>query len=227
MRSLKELASLWRSDFHAKLVFEEAVGGVHGGGYSSGVQSVKCGIWSTWTRNLGHSGSLFIRDCSANVQPSRAWPTHRFSLFPMSVIVDPLQDLVVVLSTRTSQSGFTVTEVMQDYQIFSAEFRLASSQLPYPRSACTYLQCRHTFDAPGHYDAHTLGQAAICGDLVVFLYYVRSCHTRGPICMQVIDWRRGHAKSVGPLYPCEIFSSTQIVSFTRIRRRQGRYLSSR
>ncbi|OAX37297.1 hypothetical protein K503DRAFT_857449 [Rhizopogon vinicolor AM-OR11-026] len=189
LSSLKKLSSLWRSNYwHAKTVFEEVVNTVHGVPLS-GVQSVKCGIWWMWAQ-----GNLFIRDCNANAKLSRTWPTNGLSvstqhLLLCSVIVDPLQDLVIALS---SQTPFTVVDAGQDYRVFLVEFRLASSHLPYPDSACASLECRHVFDAPGHYSVYHVNEPAVCGDRVVILYYM---YPTQDLFIQVIDWRKGHAKS--------------------------------
>jgi hypothetical protein len=110
------------------------------------------------------------------------------------VIVDPLQDLVITLS---SQDSFMVTDANQDHQVFLVEFRLASSQLPFPDAALASLECKHAFDAPGYYDVYLLDQPAICGDRVVVFYYIGGVRD---LFIQVIDWRKGHAKSVSPLY---------------------------
>jgi hypothetical protein len=187
MRSLKKLASLWRSEFNVKTVFEEAVDTFHVG-YLPRIQSVKCGVWWMWS-----NGNLFIRDCNATVELSRVWPTQDLSTQHQSlssVIVDPLQDLVITLSL---QNSFMVTDAGQDHQVFLVKVWLASSQVPFQNAALASLECKHTFDAPGRYSVDLLDEPAICGDRVVILYYMRRAQY---MFIQVIDWRKGHAKSV-------------------------------
>lgn len=160
-----------------------------------GIQSIRCGIWWMWARG---SGNLFIRNYNANVKLSRMWPSASLSiqhLLLTSVIVDPLQDLVITVSTRSSFFGI---DAGQSYQVFLLEFRLASSQLPYPDSACAAsLECKHTFDELGDYFVHLVHEPAICGDRIVILYYMRPTQS---LFIQVIDWRKGHVNCVSPLY---------------------------
>lgn len=195
MRSLEKLTSLWRSDFQAKTVSKKTTGGHIDGQW-------KCGIWWDW---LGHiedddDDNLFIWDSNTNIELSQEWPgvpIHGFSKdVELKVVVfDPLQDLVVSLF---SISGVTVTDFRQDCATFLVEFLSASSQLPHPHSVCTSLEFKHAFE-PGHIFFGVFDQLAIYGDRVVFLYYImRSCHTQD-LFMQVIDWRKGLAKSVSPL----------------------------
>jgi hypothetical protein len=193
MHLLEKLASLWRSDFYAKAV-PEGVDGPYGGRFS-GVQSTK---WWMWNR------SLFIRHCDSvsNVERSWTWLTQSFSqqqllLMRLSIVVDPLQDLIgLVFATHQ----LTVTDVRQEYQVFVVEFRLALSQLPYPDSACTSLNCKHVFDEPGGYIVH-VRRTEICGDRMVVVYQVDSESSDAQdLFIQVIDWRKGYAKRVSPLY---------------------------
>ncbi|KAG1825238.1 hypothetical protein EV424DRAFT_684447 [Suillus variegatus] len=92
----------------------------------------------------------------------------------------------------------TVTDAKQDYHVCWVEFRLASSQCPHPSAACTFLECKHTFDTlPGYYRA-ALSPPAICGDRVFILYYIENtaddCHPEpvSGIFIQVINWRKGY-----------------------------------
>ncbi|OAX33338.1 hypothetical protein K503DRAFT_529942 [Rhizopogon vinicolor AM-OR11-026] len=185
MSSLKKLASLWRTDFYTKPVFEEVVGPVNNQ-VLSGKQHVKCGLW--WTMA---NSNLCIRDCNANGKLSQTWSTHSLTTggrFLKSVIVDPLQDLLIIVSSLS----FIVIDAVQDYQVFMVEFRLASSNLPHPDSACAFLECTHTPDAPGQYASYVMDELAICGDRIVVLYRI---HPAQDLFIQVIDWRKGHAKS--------------------------------
>ncbi|OAX38824.1 hypothetical protein K503DRAFT_132490 [Rhizopogon vinicolor AM-OR11-026] len=167
---LKKLASLWRSDFHAKIIFLGAVG--HFMERVPRPQSVKCGLW--WM--LGDD-NLFIRSCDGNVELSwTVLPSQ--GRFVRSVIVDPLQDLVVTVLLSFPVS-LHVPHPGQDHRIFQVEFRLASSKLPYVDSAFTSLECTHTFDEP---------------DRIVVLYYL-NLHRTGDLFIRIIDWRTGHAKS--------------------------------
>jgi len=193
--SLKKLSSLWHlSDFwHAKTVLKESVDTTVYGRRLSGIQSVKCGIWWMWAQD-----NVFIRDCNVNAKLSGTWPARSLStqhqLLILSAIVDPLQDLVITLS---SQNPVYVIDAGQDYHVFLVQFRSASSQLPHPNSACASLECKHTFDSPGRYLVLLVNEPAVCGDRVVVLYYI---HSTQNLFIQVIDWRKGRAKSVSPFY---------------------------
>ena len=154
-----------------------------------GKQHITCGVWWMWTL-LG----LYIRDCNTNVKLSRTWPifTDWQHQSPDAVIIDPLQDLVVIVS---SDAQCIVTDAGQDHQVFVVEFRLASSlDLPHPDAACAFLECKHAFGIPGKYDI-TMNKPAICGDRIVILYDVLN-----DVFIQVIDWRKGHTQSVSTLY---------------------------
>lgn len=129
----------------------------------------------------------------------------------MTSFVDPLQDLVVALFL-SRRSGVSVTDIRQDYQVFHVEFRSASSLLPHPHSGCTSLECGHTFDKIGHNTVDISGQPAICGDRVFFLY--RLDRPGQDLFIQVIDWRKGCAKNVSPLYYRKLPRSACTVSFT-------------
>jgi hypothetical protein len=196
LRSLEKLASLWRSDFRAKTIFER-VGNLFldVGAFSVPIQSVKCGIWWMWVQS-----NFFIRDCNGDFELLRTWRTDSSSpqYTVISVIVDPLQDLVVTVSEKRSPFVSQV-DAEQDHSIFLVEFRLASSGLPHLDSACTSLECRHVFHEPGRHSSQLLDQPAICGDRVVVLYCTDSDST-WELFIQVIDWRTGRAKSVSPLY---------------------------
>ncbi|KAJ8587778.1 hypothetical protein M405DRAFT_842965 [Rhizopogon salebrosus TDB-379] len=188
LRSLEKLASLWRSDFRAKTIFER-VGStfLRGETRSAPIQCVKCGLWWMWAH-----GNLFIRNCNGNLELSRTWRTDSLSpqYIVKSVIVDPLQDLVVAVSEKWSPFVPQV-DAEQDHCIFLVAFRLASSGLPYLDSA---LECRHIFYEPGHHSVRLLDQPAICGDRVVVLYCTYSGRA-WELFIQVIDWRTGRAKS--------------------------------
>ncbi|OJA13455.1 hypothetical protein AZE42_02303 [Rhizopogon vesiculosus] len=186
MSSLKKLASLWRSDFYAKTVFEEVAAGTDDEDFSER-QYMKCGFWWMWAQR-----NLFVRDCNASITLSRKWPTHNFSAehqFLRSIIVDPLQDLVITVS---SQISFVVIDAGQNHHVFLVEFWLALSQPPYPDSPCASLECKHAFDVPGRYVVDIVDEPAICGDRVVILYYI---HQTQDLFIQVIDWRKGQTES--------------------------------
>ncbi|OAX33341.1 hypothetical protein K503DRAFT_529984 [Rhizopogon vinicolor AM-OR11-026] len=183
--SLRELASLWRTDFYAKPVFEEVVCPV-----DSPVlpwkKYVKCGLW--WM--IAHP-NLYIRDCNANGKLSQTWSTHSLttgSQFLKTVIVNPLQDLLIIVSPLS----FIVVDAVQDYQVFMVGFRLASSNLPHPDSASAFLECTYTPDVPGQCASYVIDEPAICGERVIVLYCI---HPTQDLFIQVIDWRKGHAKS--------------------------------
>lgn len=194
MRSLEKLTSLWRSDFHTKTVLKKKVDCIAG--------QWKCGFWWDWSGHFEHdeNGNLFIWDSNTNIELLQKWPEVPINSFPKdveleAVVSDPLQDLAVSLF---SISGVTVTDFRQDHKIFLVEFWSASSRLPHPHSAYPSLECEHAFE-PGHLYLDTCGQPSIYGDRVVFLYYFARSETRN-LFIQVIDWRKGHAKSVSPLY---------------------------
>jgi hypothetical protein len=167
------------------------VGTVDGESFSA-KQHMTCGVWWMWAYP-----NLYIRNCNANVKLSRMWPivsflTHWQHQLLHSAIVDPLQDLVIMVS---SEVQCIVTDAGQDHQVFVVQFRLASSpHLPYPDAACVFLECKHAFDFPGQY-VITMNEPAICGDRIIILYHVLS-----NVFIQVIDWRKGHTQSVSTLY---------------------------
>jgi hypothetical protein len=192
MSSLKKLVTLWRSDFHASTVFEAAVSSRD---YLSGIQHMKCGIW--W---MCDNDNLFIRDCNTNINLSHSFPRHQqFSQdrLPgsMRVVFDPIQNLVVVIPFP----GICIVTgaEQKNRHIFSVEFRLASSLLPHPESVGTSLKCQHSFEDSGHHRVVLTHEPAICGDRVVILYCTSATVES---FIQVIDWRKGHAKSVSSLY---------------------------
>jgi hypothetical protein len=158
--SLKKLLAsfkLWQSDFHVETVFEDTV--ETGVSLFIGIEYVKCGFW--WMR--AERGDLFIRNCNTNVELPRIWPTHILRDSVTAVAVDPLQDLVITVS---SQATFFFN-AGEDRLIFLVEFSLASSQLPYPDLACTSLECKHRFYESGSCYIPIVDQPAICGDRVV------------------------------------------------------------
>ncbi|KAG0696551.1 hypothetical protein DFH29DRAFT_195343 [Suillus ampliporus] len=184
MCSLKKLTSLWRSDFHLNTVCEEIAPVVNG----HLTQSVKCGTWWIWGQD-----DLLIRDFKtttklSHTSPRLDWSSQYQNWWLMSVVIDPLQDLVVAVSLPRSTH---VTDTVR--YVFSVDFRLASSQLPHPDSACAFLEC----DESGAADSkvvHLVGMPAICGDRVVVLYYLAmfGSHEASNMSIQVIDWRKGH-----------------------------------
>ncbi|KAG1902354.1 uncharacterized protein F5891DRAFT_1186452 [Suillus fuscotomentosus] len=188
MYSLKRLASMWQSDFHLNSVSEQtvAIGNILSP-YIPSLQSVKCGIW--WMSVISR---LFIRECDTNFKSTQTWPEQSFDSlvdmpFTKSVVVDPLQDLAVMVSY-----GILDMLVHRD---FSMTFRLASSQRPHPDSPWPYLNCMRPPEMDPDHDFRFVDQPAICGDRVVALYYYTN-HSRSTsnIFILVVDWRKGHAK---------------------------------
>ncbi|KAG2107048.1 uncharacterized protein F5147DRAFT_761525 [Suillus discolor] len=160
--SLKKLASLWRSDFHATATFEAVVSNIAvefraiPWEYMPPIQSVRCGLW--WLPSP-QMDNFYIQDCSTNpTLESRTWSlddTRGFHTF------NPLQDLMVLCSEP--DDCVTVTDAEQDHHVCWVKFRLASSQRPHPSAVCISLECKHTFDAPGYYNA-ALSPPVICED---------------------------------------------------------------
>ncbi|KAG1898368.1 uncharacterized protein F5891DRAFT_1239269 [Suillus fuscotomentosus] len=184
MSSLKRSTSLWRSGLHLNTVLEERLMNSTFPEHPSLPWlrfGMKCGL--LWM--LVQSG-LFIRDYNTNTNLSRTWAIHDLSSQrrPNFLIVDPLQDLVVIVSL----SGIiTVADTEQDYHAFWVECRSASSQHPHPDSACASLECKHTFDIRGVYHVDLIGEPAI--------YENESYERASATFMQAIDWRKGYVKS--------------------------------
>lgn len=196
MYPLKRLASMWQSDFHLNLDFEEIV--AVNDSDSLDMQSVKCGVWWMYA---GHR--LFIRWCDTNTKPPQTWLeqslTANMSLGNMrSVVVDPLQDLQVAVA-MSYQNPYN-----QERHIFSLVFQLASSQRPHPDAVCTSLKCKHPCVVIPGYWVTFVGRPAICGDRIVVVYYTNNFSSGGDVLesnifIQVIDWKKGRAKGY-PLY---------------------------
>ncbi|KAG1823949.1 uncharacterized protein BJ212DRAFT_1476799 [Suillus subaureus] len=100
-------------------------------------------------------------------------------------------DLVVVVPLP---AVCIVTGAEQTRHIFSVEFRLASSLLPHLDSVDASLTCQHSFEESGHYRVNLTQEPAICGDRIVILYCTSGIVGSNEF-IQVIDWKRGHAKS--------------------------------
>ncbi|KAG1856455.1 hypothetical protein F4604DRAFT_1798506 [Suillus subluteus] len=196
MCSLKNLASLWWSGFHVNTVFQDVVTSDE---HFLEPQSMKCGTLWVWRMN-----SLLIRDCKEKTKLPHVWPEHDLFKQPRhphglvmhSVVFDPLQDLVVAVS---SPPVFSLDDAQQDHLVFWVDFWLASSQLPHPDSACTSLECRHPceFPALNTYLVRIVGRPAICGDRIIVLYCTNHRtlrNTASNMFIQVIDWRKGHVK---------------------------------
>lgn len=153
---------------------------------------MKCGIW--W---MCDNDNLFIQDCNTNIRHSHSFPRHKqFSQDRLpgsvrSVVFDPIQNLVVVVPLPAI---CIVTGAEQNRHIFSVEFRLASSLLPHPDSVDASLKCQHSFEDAGHYRVVLTQEPAICGDRIVILYCTSDI-VWSNMFIQVIDWRKGHAKS--------------------------------
>ncbi|KAG2071510.1 hypothetical protein BDR04DRAFT_1098308 [Suillus decipiens] len=199
MYSLKTLASMWRSDFHLNTIFEETAT-VDIAGDILRMQSVKCGLWWMYSEVTGR---LFIRGYDTNTKLSQTLPgpslvSQENFIMLTSVVVDPLQDLVVIVLGSTNT---------QDHDVFSVAFQLASSRSPHPDSACNSLKCKHPCDTVPDINIVLLaGRPAICGDRIIVLYYTRNLNLLGTVAtsnifIQVIDWRKGRVKG----YPlCEL-----------------------
>ncbi|KAG2358892.1 hypothetical protein BDR07DRAFT_1416399 [Suillus spraguei] len=188
MRSFKKLASMWQSDFHANIIFETAVATAipHALGIPPPIQSVKCGLW--WTHLA--SKKFCVQDCRTNTKLSRTWSENDW--LPDFDAFDPLQDLIVIFS---SPHSFTVTNAEQDHRIFSVEFRLGSSHCPHPDAVCAYLECKHSFAAPGYYRAVFARQPIIRGDRIFVFYRMgdKNDSSSSGMFIQVINWRKGYA----------------------------------
>ncbi|KAG2125396.1 hypothetical protein DEU56DRAFT_825426, partial [Suillus clintonianus] len=198
MSSLKRLASLWRSGFHTNTIFQDTNTTSPVSVNLPGRQYVKCGIWWMWENE-----NIFIRDCNTDRKLSHPFPRHerlsqdRFSGSVRTVVLDPIQDLVVVIP----MPGLcTVTGTEQDHHIFTVEVRMTSSLLPHPDSVDASLKCKHSFDASGQYRAAFLHDPAICGDRVVVLYRMLKLNSpanmaQSDMFIQVINWRKGYAEA--------------------------------
>ncbi|KAG2133274.1 uncharacterized protein EDB93DRAFT_1331522 [Suillus bovinus] len=196
MSSLKNLASLWRSGFHVNTVFQDVVAS---NDPRIQPQSMKCGTLWVWRMN-----TLLVRDCKDKTKTSQVWPKHDLfkqsvhihNLVACSVVVDPLQDLVVAIS---APSVFHSGDAQQDHPVCWVDFWQASSRLPHPDSASTSLECRHAGESTALSVICIVGGPAICGDRVVMLYYTRHRTSRNTVgasnmFIQLIDWRKGRVK---------------------------------
>ncbi|KAG1730756.1 hypothetical protein EDB19DRAFT_1739907 [Suillus lakei] len=158
--SLNKLVSMWQTDFHVNTVFQEAVDNTPV--TTEGRQFMKCGLWWTFGRN-----DLVVRECNPNRKLSRTWPSHSLSIRPQhtltSVMIDPLQDLVVAVSKA---DHVDVHDVGQDHHVFWLHFHKLSSEGPHPDSAYTSSDCKHTFDTPGRHYGVFMKKPAICGDRI-------------------------------------------------------------
>ncbi|KAG2052616.1 hypothetical protein BDR06DRAFT_498180 [Suillus hirtellus] len=63
----------------------------------------------------------------------------------------------------------------------------------HPSAVCSSLECKHTFDAPGHYRA-ALSPPVICGDRVFIVYEMEDTDNWlvSGTFIQVINWRKGY-----------------------------------
>ncbi|KAG1798215.1 uncharacterized protein HD556DRAFT_227113 [Suillus plorans] len=187
---LKKSALMSRSDFHVNTVFQEAVPAVPAA--TKETQSLKCGLW--W---MSRDNDLIIQECKPNT--TQTWSNHILSPMPqhklVTVIVDPLQDLLV---TIFSFNSIDVLDVLQAHHVFWLEIRMLSSQAPHPDSACTSLDCSHLFNERGINVVMFMKEPAICGDRIV-VPYCTFAHGGWAELMfiQVVDWRRGQAYPVG------------------------------
>ncbi|KAG1825256.1 hypothetical protein EV424DRAFT_1643500 [Suillus variegatus] len=184
--SLKKLASLWRSDFHATTTFETVVTTATTWQPMLPIQDVKCGLW--WSHSPKED-KLYIQGCGTNLMLSRTWSIGYVEGF--FTTFDPLQDLMVVCSKP--DDCVTVTDAEQNHHVCRVQFRLASSQRPHPSAVCSSLECKHTFDAPGHYRA-ALSPPVICGDRVFIVYEMEDMDNWlvSGMFIQVINWRKGY-----------------------------------
>ncbi|KAG2125419.1 hypothetical protein DEU56DRAFT_825580 [Suillus clintonianus] len=187
--SLKKFVFMSQSDFHVNTIFQKAVAAAPT--TTKEAQFMKYGLW--WT---SREEDLLIQECNTN---TRTWPNHNLSPMPQHVlapvIVDPLQDLVITISLPRFVL-VNVHNVKQDHHVFWLEFRMLSSQIPHEDLACTSLDCKHYFDARGNYDVVCMKEPAVYGDRIVVPYYTHTDNRwRKTMFIQVIDWRKGQAKS--------------------------------
>jgi len=211
MHSLEKLASLWRSDFHMKTVAKLLGSRTIGGRW-------KCGFWWKWR---DRNNKFFIWDCNAGsgeLVPCQEVPMHtgtrRSEGYTLDkVVVDPLQDLMVLLYSSRFYDATKGNIPSLQYNEFLVEFRSLSSQLPHPHSVCTSLVHKHDIKRyRNFFQAHC--DPLICGDRVVVLYYNKHDYEEQRIFIQVIDWRKGYINSVSPHYSRKFPCSPQAVSFT-------------
>ncbi|KAG2139172.1 uncharacterized protein EDB93DRAFT_703106 [Suillus bovinus] len=196
MSSLRNLASLWRSGLHLNTILEERVMISTFPEHPSLPWlrfGMKCGI--LW---MLIQGGLFIKDYNANTDLSCTWAIHDLSSQhrPEFLTMDPLQDLVVIVSLPGVVT-VTVTNVEQDHHAFWVECRSASSQHLHPNSVCASFECKHTFDICGVYRVNVIGEPVIYGDHIFVFYYTEN-KFYGPTSatfMQVVNWREGFVKS--------------------------------
>jgi len=187
---IEKLASLWRSDFHAKTILGLRLGDVWG--------QWKNGFW--WTPKFYGDASVSTWDCNTGLElaldcqkvPIRRCPED-YTLH--AITVDPLQDLVVSLFIRKPPEIDTLP--LDD--TFLVDFGSVSSKLPHPHAVCTSLVCKRVFARADDCLRHILAPV-ICGDRVVFLYDCDHYGMPRNIFIQVIDWRKGHSNSVSPYY---------------------------
>ncbi|KAG1872278.1 hypothetical protein F4604DRAFT_1904188, partial [Suillus subluteus] len=190
MSLLKKSASLWRSGLHLNTVFEERVMistfPAHPS-LPSLLSGMKCGL--LW---MLVNGDIFVRDYNTNTNLSRTWALHSLSSQhrPKNLAINPLQDLVVTVS---SPDVVTVTDAEQDHHTFWVECWSASSQRPHLDSVGASLECKRTF--PGLYRSHFIGEPVICGDRIFVYYDIYRGGIPAAAFIQVIDWRKGDAKS--------------------------------
>ncbi|KAG2130831.1 uncharacterized protein EDB93DRAFT_1179089 [Suillus bovinus] len=206
MSSLKRWVTFWPSVFHASSVFEDAVPIMN---LHSGIQHMKCGIWWMWDND-----NFYIRDCNTNIKLSHSFSRYeqffqgRMSGSVRSVVLDPIQDLVVVI---LFPDIYTVTGAEQGRHIFSVEFRSASSLLPHPDSVEALLKCQHSEES-SHHRVILTQEPTVCGDHIVVFYHMERLNplemVGHNVFIQVIDWRKGYTKS----YPlCEDFAGFHLV----------------
>ncbi|KAG2357425.1 hypothetical protein BDR07DRAFT_1490690 [Suillus spraguei] len=173
MRSFKKLASMWQSDFHANTIFETAVATTIHMLYASPTNPV-CEMWT-------------LVDAPGIEKILRSGLQNEYKTLPD-------MDLIVIFY---SPHSFTVTnaEQDQDHRIFSVEFRLGSSHCPHPDAVCAYLECKHTFAAPGYYCAVFARQPIIRGDRIFVFYRMgdKNDPSSSGMFIQVINWRKGYA----------------------------------
>ncbi|KAG1823928.1 uncharacterized protein BJ212DRAFT_1296446 [Suillus subaureus] len=176
-----------QSDFHVNTVFQEAVPTAHAA--TQETQSMKSRLW--W---MSRDNDLLIQECSTNA--TRTWPNYTLSPIPqhdlVSVIVDPLQDLVVTISSPYS---IDVHNFAQAQHAFWLEIYMLSSQAPHPDSACTSLDYRHHFNARGIHHVVFMKEPAICGDRIVVPYCTHTDNTWAKLMyIQVVDWKKGQVE---------------------------------
>jgi len=157
---------LWRTNDNLYHLIHSSLPWLDRGYYPTWSATLR-GCWYTAISSLG---TITYYNTHANL--FRTWAVHSLSSQrrPKSFTVDPLQDLVVIVS---SPGVVTVTDAEQDHHAIWVECWSGLSQRPHPDSVCALLECRHNFDPPRRYDVDLVGEPAICGDRICIYYSIQ------------------------------------------------------